>query len=58
MMKYIPVFAYLDPGSGSLVLQMLVGGVAAAFFTIKTYWTKIAGFFTRKRDQADPEKKV
>ena len=41
-------FAYLDPGSGSLIIQMLIGAVAAAGFAVKTYWMKIKSFFTKK----------
>ena len=39
------VFAYLDPGSGSLILQILIGAVAGFFFAIKAYWIKIKSFF-------------
>ena len=46
-MKFL-TFAYLDPGSGSLVLQILIGGIAAGFFAVKTYWLKIISFFFRK----------
>ena len=34
-------YAYLDPGTGSLLIQMLIGGVVAALYTIKMYWYKI-----------------
>ena len=34
-------FAYLDPGAGSMLLQMAVAGVMAALFTIKLYWYKL-----------------
>jgi len=34
-------FAYLDPGSGSIVLQMLVGALVGVGITIKVYWVKI-----------------
>ena len=44
-------FAYLDPGSGSMIIQMIIGAVAASFFAIKTYWNKILDFFTGKRGQ-------
>ncbi len=37
--------AYLDAGSGSLLIQALVGGAAAALVIAKTYWAKIKGFF-------------
>ena len=57
-MRTMIVFAYLDPGSGSLIIQMLLGGIAAGFFAVKTYWHKIIGFFTGKRDKTDPEHKT
>ena len=33
--------AYLDPGTGSMILQGLIAGIAVAGFTIKTYWYKL-----------------
>ena len=41
--------AYIDPGSGSLVLQALVGGMAAVGVVAKLYWRRLRGFFTRSR---------
>lgn len=35
------IIAYLDPGSGSLVLQMLVGGVLGAIVFFKLMWRRI-----------------
>jgi hypothetical protein len=37
--------AYLDPGTGSLILQGLIAGLAVAGFTIKTYWYKLKSMF-------------
>jgi len=34
-------FAYIDPGSGSFLIQLLVGGLLAVAFTIKTWQIKI-----------------
>jgi hypothetical protein len=42
--------AYLDPGSGSFILQLLLATLLGSIFLIKTYWRKITGFF--RRDQA------
>ncbi len=50
MFKFI-VFGYLDPGSGSLVLQVIIGGLAAFFFALKTYWTGIKKFFMGKKGE-------
>ncbi len=46
-------FAYLDPGSGSLILQIIIGGIAAGFFAVKAYWLKIKSFFLRKSGPPD-----
>lgn len=34
-------FAYLDPGSGSMLLQVILGGVAAIGVVLKLYWYRI-----------------
>ncbi len=51
-----PAWAYLDPGTGSMLLQGLIGAVAALAFTLKLYWHKFTGLFKSKRpsDQAEP----
>lgn len=40
------LFAYIDPGSGSIILQTLLGGTAAVAVGLKFYWRRIRGFFT------------
>jgi hypothetical protein len=46
-------FAYLDPGTGSYIFQVLVAAVIGGLFTIKIYWRKIKDFvincFSRKQ---------
>jgi hypothetical protein len=42
-------FAYLDPGTGSMILQGLIAGIAVAGFTIKTYWYKLRSFFGKNQ---------
>jgi hypothetical protein len=42
--------AYLDPGSASMLLQMLGGAIAAAAVTIKLFWRRIVrALHPRKR---------
>lgn len=48
------VLAYLDPGTGSVILQILVGGVAAAAVTAKFYWRRLLRFLRIRKD--DPER--
>ncbi len=38
-----PAFAYLDPGTGSMLLSALIGIVATAFFMLKTLYYKLSG---------------
>ena len=45
------MFAYLDPGSGSMLVQLLVGGIAAAGVTAKLYWHRIRRVFRIRRDE-------
>ena len=42
------LLGYIDPGSGSLIFQALIGGVMAAGVGIATFWSRISGFFSRK----------
>ena len=37
--------AYLDPGTGSFVIQILIAGVATVIFSIKVFWRKIKELF-------------
>ena len=34
-------YAYIDPGTGSLVIQVIVGALIGAGITVKIYWYKI-----------------
>ena len=46
------ILAYIDPGSGSMILQAVVGGVAAAAVMAKLYWRRFLGFLgIRKKDE-------
>lgn len=41
--------AYLDPGTGSLFLQAIIGGVSAVIGAITLYWQKIKRFFKKEK---------
>jgi len=34
-------FAYLDPGSGSIIIQMIIGALVGIAVTLKVYWEKV-----------------
>jgi hypothetical protein len=46
--------AYLDPGSGSFILQLLVAGILGGLVALRMSWAKIKARFTRKPDVSDP----
>lgn len=42
--------AYLDPATGSIILQGLLAGLAGALLTVKLYFHKIKSFFIKNQD--------
>jgi hypothetical protein len=49
------VLAYLDPGSGSMILQVLAGGVAAVGVAAKLYWRRLTRFLHLRKDEPEAE---
>ena len=41
----LTVPAYIDPGTGSLMIQVLIGVLAGSAVAVKIYWTRVKGFF-------------
>lgn len=48
-----PAFAYLDAGSVSMALQVVVGTVASVLVVAKVYLSRIVGFFRGTQTSAD-----
>jgi hypothetical protein len=48
--------AYLDPGSGSIIVQVLIAGLMAVGIVVKVFWKKIKGIFSRpaEKNEDDP----
>ena len=40
-------YAYLDPGTGSVILQAIIGFLAALSAGFLYYWTKVKNFFLK-----------
>lgn len=47
------LLAYLDPGSGSMILQIIAGGLAAVAVTAKLYWNRFLRFLHIKKDEPE-----
>ena len=50
------ILAYLDPGSGSMILQTILGGFAAVLVSIKMFGKRVFRTLTfwRKHDEEEP----
>jgi hypothetical protein len=46
-------YAYLDPGTGSIILQSIIGALLVGTYTIKLYWYKIKSFFSSTEKEDD-----
>ena len=53
-------FAYLDPGTGSIIIQAILGFIAAAVSWITIYWAKfkilLNKIFGKKKNNLDKDK--
>lgn len=50
-------YAYLDPGTGSIILQGILGGLAAAAVVARLYWHRLLVFLRIRKDQPQKDKK-
>ena len=46
-------FAYLDPGTGSIILNAILASIAAGATYCSIYWQKIKNFFNKKDKKKD-----
>lgn len=46
--------AYLDPGTGSMMLQVILGGIAAVGVAVKLYWHRLRAALGMAKKE-DPE---
>ena len=58
-MHFLPLTAvYVDPGSGSMVLQLLLGGVSGVYVFFRLFKQKILGLFGIRSDAMQPAQAV
>ena len=41
--------AYIDPGTGGMLVQLLLGGVAGLLVILKLYWHRLRSLFARRK---------
>lgn len=48
-------FAYLDAGTGSMIIQGIIGAVVAGLYIIKMYWHRLLTFLGIRQKSEDDE---
>jgi hypothetical protein len=43
----VVVFAYIDPSTGGMLMQLLLGGTAGVLVIGRLFWSRIRGLFGR-----------
>jgi hypothetical protein len=51
VMKYY--LLYIDPGSGSYLIQVIIATVLSTAFFLKNFWYKIKSFFVKRKPEED-----
>lgn len=49
-----PAEAYLDPGTGSMLVSAVIGVAAAVGLAVKMFWYRIVGLFRAKEADGTP----
>ena len=44
-------WAYIDPGTGSYLFQLVIAGGLAGLYTLRRYWRTVRDRFVRRKDQ-------
>jgi hypothetical protein len=50
-----PVYAYLDMGTGSYVIQVVIASLFGVIVTLKVYWKKIKAYLASALKKKKPE---
>jgi hypothetical protein len=45
-----PAYAYVDPGTGSMMIQLLLGGVAGLAVLVRLSWHRLVSVFNFRKD--------
>jgi len=54
----VPAHAYVDPNTGSFVIQLMVAGFVGALFALKNFWANVVsfvgGYFVGRKKAENP----
>jgi len=49
------ILLYVDPGSGSYLIQVIIAAIFGAWFWLRNYWWKFKSFFTKTKPEEKKE---
>ncbi len=49
-----PAHAYIDGGTASMLFQMMMAGIIASLFFVKTWWYNLKYFIARMMGKVEP----
>lgn len=57
MTRNFIILAYLDPGTGSIILQVILASLLAVAVAFRVFWRKLKGVFRKESpmDNADSD---
>ena len=60
---FMSLFGYLDPGVGSMLLQVIIAGFFSVVVVLKVYWHAIVDFFrsilsSKATDETNPDEQA
>ncbi|MEJ7611670.1 MAG: hypothetical protein WKF88_10875 [Ferruginibacter sp.] len=44
------IFLYIDPGSGSYIIQLIIAGILGSLFFFKNAWVRVKHFFGGRKN--------
>ena len=47
--------AYIDPSTGSYILQILLAGILGGLYAMKSYWRQLKAFFSKKSEETNED---
>ena len=48
-----PAHAYIDPGTGSMILQGVLASIAGALLALRLYWSRVKAFLSGRREMEE-----
>lgn len=56
LISTVDSYAYLDPGTGSMIITAIAAVIASVATFVSFYWNKLKNFFKKKKEDHKSEK--